>query len=198
MTKPTPQRKSHVANMGPGEGAIDVSAAREGSLAGLLLDGEEIVFAVRPSRWMIVRSLPGMFLVFPLLLVWFYFMEKGDGRSLVFLLQKTAIWHGLFLVTALPARVWFWRAVWYVVTNRRVLKIGAFRGGGLFEYPLLQLREVTVAKQTRWARRANFGDIEMTLEGNPDAFVWNYVRDPHARAEQIRQAVIRYGGKLDD
>ena len=84
------------------------------------------------------------------------------------------------------------------MTNRRVLKIGAFRGGGLFEYPLLQLRDVAVAKQTRWARRANFGDIEMTLEGNPDAFVWNYVRDPHARAEQIRQAVIRYGGKLDD
>lgn len=176
-------------------GMGDPEAAIEADLAGIasapaLQDGEIVLLALRPSRWLLVLHLVGS-LALVALALGIAVRAFGGGATP----RATAFEVGLALVAWLPVGAWFaadWRSHRYVLTDRRVIaSVGMIRPF-VGEAPLAAVRRV-VFYQSLAERALRIGTVRFLNPHGIEMVRWALVSRPGGVRCTVLEALHKYG-----
>jgi hypothetical protein len=155
----------------------------------ILQDGEEILLVVKPSAWQVVLgSLPTLLLTALAAAGVFAGPRLGlrvaeSVRSLV-LLGCAAL--AALRLAAMSIR---WVGRLYILTNRRVIRMGGAVSTCLADCPLSHISDIAVVSATaeRWFA---LGSLLFTVDGRfRDEIGWMNLAHPHQVAEEVRKAI---------
>lgn len=160
----------------------------------VLNDGEEIILAVRPSLWMVVlESLPtaaiagviaaALLIVDPNALN----LPRSVGSAVVLACGLVAV-----LRVAMVFVRWLGRL--YVLTNRRVLRLGGVAAVDVADCPLERMTDAAVMSGSV-ERLVALGTIIFTIDGQLSAELgWTNIAHPEDVAQEVRRAIRRHHG----
>lgn len=157
-----------------------------------LLDGGEIViFAIKPSLWLILFSSMRWLLILACVIAlspWLSTVIPGAQRAII---VKAAL---ALAAARLGFAVMDWVARLYVLTNRRVMRIRGIFNVNLFECSLQRIQN-TAMSLTWYERIFSLGSIHFATAGTTGyEATWQTVPNPMAVHEQIRAALNRSRG----
>jgi hypothetical protein len=179
--------------MTPAGSAIPAIASDQAIPERILRDGEQIIFAVKPSAWFILLNSIQTLIILGLMTV-FVASVDAIGVSLM-----TEIRRGLLL--GLPLAMGFtlllscfrWVGRLYVLTDRRLLRICGFAAArvDVYECELARINSVDVTVGIA-ERIMGIGSLKFEIEDNPYSNPdWINIAQIQNVAEEVRAAVSR-------
>ena len=176
--------------IGEPEAAVEAPEGSIASSAAQLQDGEIVLLALRPSRWLVALHLSGSLAFVALALI---LAVRGFGGAITPGGLGVAL--GLAAVTWLPVGAWFvmdWRSHRYVLTNRRVIAgVGMVRAFTA-EAPLAAVRRVML--QRSLAERAmRIGTVRFVNPHGLEVARWSLVSGPEGVRRTVLEALRKYG-----
>ena len=154
-----------------------------------LQDGELIILSIKPSRWYVLLVswpvvLAAALVAGGLALSARLGMHEADLGAANWLCTGVAV-----VRLALAAAQW--AALRYVLTSRRLLRVGAGGPAGVTELPLAFVHSAEVAA-TPTQRALAVGSVLFRGEsGRALPMVWEYVGQPGGVADQVNEAIAR-------
>ena len=187
--KDIPQARSPRLAAVDSQASGSVAPAQSAVLLPELLDGGEVViFAIRPSLWFLLFdsakwiALGGILILFAAL-----------SSTAVAGLSPTTI--GKLGLIAIAARVGVallrWVSRFYVLTNRRIMRLRGVLRADIESCPLLDIRNTRVT-QDMPERVTRLGTIEFYFQRQPATDLnWRCVAHPNEVHNQVRKAIER-------
>jgi hypothetical protein len=176
--------------MGPRtESVAEASAAELRLLPAELIGGDEtIIFAIKPSLWYILFD-SARWVVGALLVV----MGAGLVSEAASSLTETQVMSGALAAVGIRIGVALlrWASRFYVLTNRRVMRVSGVFQVEVFESPLLKIRNTGVTRDFMESF-AQLGTIQLIFT-DPEGGLgrWRNIRDPDAVHAEVRRAIER-------
>lgn len=158
--------------------------------ADLIGGDESVIFAIKPSLWFIVFDSAGWIITALILVIgasWFAEAIPAISESQF----MTVVLTGVSLRVCIALLRWVSR--FYVLTNRRVMRIrGVFRAD-VFECPLVNIRD-TAVDVTFHEALAKLGTLKFTIRDRRENHAaWRNVASPHDVHAEVRKAIDRAG-----
>ncbi len=192
---PLGSRRMQSGGLGKPEAAVETP---EGVLdaAPALEDGEIVLLALRPSRWLLMANLLGSLLIVGLALWAAVRVFGGTGAGAPGpSMRALALVGGLAVLAWLPVAAWFmmdWRTHRYVLTNRRVLSMVGMVRPFVAEAPLAAVRRVELVR-TPWSRPLRIGTVRFVNPHGLELVRWSLVSRPVEVRRTVLEALHRYG-----
>jgi len=174
----------HRLSVGAGQATL------AGSLSGvvpthLVSEGEQIIFAVKPSLWFIVfYSAKTVALVLALVLGLSYFLDTGSQNYMSALKVASAI---IFFQLFFAFLEWLSRL--YVLTDRKVVRMRGFFNIDIFEAPLIKIQNTYLTFAIH-ERIVGLGSILFATAGTAGIEAnWQNINQPLKTHELVRAAI---------
>ena len=213
-TSPARRRLARVQSTGEPEATVESPEAARSAHAPALQDGELVLLALRPSRWLLMVNLLGsLAIVSGALLVAVHVFAGGAGGA-----GGGGGWRGwggagggptagalslalgLAMIAWLPVAAWFmldWRSHRYILTNRRVLAIVGMARPFVGEAPLAAVRRVELVRL--WGRALRIGSVRFLNPHGVELVRWGLVSRPVRVRRTVLEALHKYGrGDVED
>lgn len=155
--------------------------------ADLIYSDETIIFAIKPSLWYVVFD-SAHWLLAGLLLI----AAASFGAELVNLSEPqfmSAVLAALSLRIGLALLRWVSR--YYVLTNRRLVRVRGVSRPDIYECPLVEIRNSSVGTTFSEALTGLSTISFVATEPSDRIFCWNAVSNAEDVHEQIRRAIER-------
>lgn len=175
----------------PGDAVADTQHPEVALLPADLIGGDEsVIFAIKPSLWFIVFDSAGWIMTALILVIgasWFSNVIPAVSES-QFL---TVVLTGVSLRVCIALLRWVSR--FYVLTNRRVMRIrGVFRAD-VFECPLVNISDTDVDVSFHEAL-TKLGTLKFAIRDRRENHAtWRNVASPHDVHAEVRKALDRAG-----
>lgn len=177
-------QSEHPLSVGAGQATI------AGSLSGvipahLIDEGEQIIFAIKPSLWFILFYYAKMIALILAILVAVHFFPYTPSSFSQYISQIAAALIFLQLVIA----VLEWISRLYVLTDRRILRIQGIFNIDIFEAPLVKIQN-TYSTFAIHERLVGIGTILFATAGTAGIEAsWQNINQPLEVHEQVRRAI---------
>lgn len=189
---------------GEPEAAVETTEGILGAAAPVLQDGEVVLLALRPSRWLLMAHLFGSLAIVTLALwgaVHVFAGRAGSGGGVgAPSAGALSLAFALAMLAWLPVAAWFmldWRSHRYVLTNRRVLAAVGIVRPFVGEAPLAAVRRVELVRL--WGRALRIGSIRFVNPHGVELVRWSSVSRPVEVRRTVLEALHRYGrGDVED
>lgn len=174
-----------------GEAVAETQRAKVALLPADLIGGDEsVIFAIKPSLWFIVFDSAAWIMTALILVIgasWFAHLipAVSEPQFMTIVLASVGLRVGAALLR--------WVSRFYVLTNRRVMRIrGVFRAD-VFECPLVNIRETAVDVSFHEAL-AKLGTLTFAIRDRlEDQAAWRNVGNPYEVHAEVRKAIDRAG-----
>lgn len=169
----------------------DLSVLQRVSTAGLIPAGETVILALKPSRWFVMLSRGGLFVVWgiAMLAAWYF------GPMLDMPIGTRGL-QALVLAAGVAALLWSaldWQTRLYLLTDRRMVRVAGIIRQTVREVPLRNVQSVTMSRSAR-ERLTGIGSLGVSSAGSDGYEVtWRMVSRPREALRVVREAVERYG-----
>ena len=172
-----------------GDVAADATRPEVALLPADLIGGDEsVIFAIKPSLWFIAFDSAGWILTALVLIIgasWFADMIPAVSESQF----MTVVLTGVSLRICIALLRWVSR--FYVLTNRRVMRIRGVRKADVFECPLVNIRNTAVDVSFHEAL-AKLGTLSFAICDRPDHHAaWRNIAHPREVHAEVRKAIQR-------
>jgi len=183
MTSEPHSVQKHRPVLAQGEGSAQVvPMLGEQAVPAYLLDGGEVViFAIKPSPWMVPLSSARVLLVAAIVVV---LAQTAAFSSYRWYLYQAAFW---LSAARIGWAVMQWVARLYVLTNRRVMRIRGVFNVELFECALTKIQNTTLTLSLP-ERLARMGSIRFSTADGGGAS-WRMIARPLEVHEKVREAI---------
>ncbi|MBS3821978.1 MAG: PH domain-containing protein [Phycisphaerae bacterium] len=162
--------------------------------AGVLHDGEQIILAIRPSIWMVVlESLPAVAIAAVVAAA--TLLVRPDALNLPRSIVRAVVLAAVLVAVLRVGTVFLrWLGRLYLLTNRRVLRLGGVAAGDVADCPLGRVTAVTVLAGSA-ERCVGLGTLAFTIDGKlSNELGWTNIARPAAVAEEVGRAIRRFHG----
>lgn len=175
--------------LGKPEAAVEAELG-VGSKAASLQDGEIVLLALRPSRWLLTLHLVGSLALVGLALG--LAVRAFGGATTT---RGIGIAVALAVVAWCPVALWFaldWRSHRYVLTNRRVMASVGFARPFIAEAPLAAVHRVVLYRSLA-ERALRIGTIRFLNPHGIEVARWSLVSRPVGVRCTVLEALHKYG-----
>ncbi len=175
--------------MSPTEATVENAVADVALLPKDLIGGDEsIIFAIKPSMWFVVFD-SANWAAATLLVIALSHWIAGAVPGLSELQLLTGMFGALAARVAIAILRWVSR--FYVLTNRRVMRIRGVARPDVFECPLVNIRNTAVVAGflESFPKLGTIRFVDSAPEGRTDH--WINVASPHEVHAEIRKAIRR-------
>jgi hypothetical protein len=171
------------------EGAVKAKQRDVALLPEDLIGGDEsVIFAIKPSLWFIVFD-SGVWIVGALLLVAASSFVANVLPSISESQFMTAVMMAVGVRVGVSVLRWVSR--FYVLTNRRVMRIRGVRQANVFECPLLNIRNTGITTDFPEAL-TGLGTLNfMIADRDARSSQWRNIADPQEIHAEVRKAIER-------
>ncbi len=180
---------SRTASARPSNDAVAESKAADAVLlpADLISGDETIIFAIKPSLWYVVFDSTNWVLAALCMIAgasfWADSFNLSEPQFMSAVLAVLSLRIGLALLR--------WVSRFYVLTNRRVMRVRGVSRPDIYECPLVNIRNTTVTTSFPEAL-TRLGTIKFVTTDPADSLrVWRAVADADNIHNQIRKAIER-------
>jgi len=170
------------------ESATPAAGAKAGVPQQLLNEGEVVILAIKPSVWFVIlNAWPAIAVAAAVMALGYVFLPMFDlgldyPRRTLAMLCVAAVLMQLFISSCQ------WTGRLYVLTNVRVLRVrGVFRVD-VFQCPLRNVRQATLAG-TRLERLCGVGTIVFDVETPTEEPCWFHVARPGEVNDMVQEAL---------
>jgi hypothetical protein len=156
--------------------------------ADLLDGGEIIILAIKPSPWFVLFDSTRWLIVAAFLVATSEWLTTGVGPVSQTMLVQVAV---LLAAGRLTAALLRWATRHYILTNRRIIRIGGVLRPDIYVCPLLRIQNTRVSEALH-EKLAGCGTLHFGLTdlAAPDAD-WYVIAHPHEVHDRVRRAIER-------